>query len=170
MILDHDAVVVDGSTRLRDAMRHVAGSVSVITAGDDTDRTGLTATSAVSLCLDPPTMLVNVNRAASVWPVIQRHRHFCINVLSTEHRDVADRFAGRNGVKGAGRYSGARWVRLATGAAGLADAVALIDCELEEAIERHSHAILLGAVRAVTIPGGSSLLYGHGGYGSLGPL
>jgi len=155
---------------LRDAMRHVAGSVAVITAGIAEDRTGLTATSAVSLSLDPPTMIATVNREASAWPVIQRHRHFCINLLAAHHREVADRFAGKNGVKGAARYAEASWLTLSTGAAALADAVAVIDCALEEAIERHSHAIVLGKVMAIKINGGEVLFYGHGRFGAFRPL
>jgi flavin reductase (DIM6/NTAB) family NADH-FMN oxidoreductase RutF len=62
----------------KQAMRHLIGGVSVITAGSGEVKTGLTATSAISLSLDPPTMLVCVNRDASAWPVIQRERHYCV--------------------------------------------------------------------------------------------
>lgn len=154
-----------GTELLRDAMRHVPGTVSVITAGVGSERTGLTASSVTSLSLTPPTMLATVNRSASAWPIIQRHRHFCINVLASHHRHVAEKFAGRDGVKGVHRYADAGWVELATGASALADAVVAIDCELEEAIERHSHAIVLGAVKAVRINGGPGLAYGHGRFG-----
>ena len=67
----------------KQAMRHLIGGVSVITAGSGEVRTGLTATSAISLSLDPPTMLVCVNRDASAWPVIQRERHYCVNILDS---------------------------------------------------------------------------------------
>ena len=84
----------------KDAMRRLVGGVCVITAGAGEERTGLTATSAVSLSVEPPTMIVCVNREASAWPVIHREGHFCVNVLGARHRAVADRFAGRGGVKG----------------------------------------------------------------------
>jgi flavin reductase (DIM6/NTAB) family NADH-FMN oxidoreductase RutF len=150
---------------LRDAMRQVAGTVSVITVGEGEDRTGLTVTSAVSLSVEPPTLLVCVNRSASSWPLFQRYGHFCVNVLAAHHAEIADRFAGRDGVKGMARYEGARWERLATGASALADAIAVVDCGIEEIIERHSHAILIGAVRAVRIRGGDPLIYAKGRYG-----
>lgn len=150
---------------LRDAMRQVAGGVSVVTVGEGADRTGLTVTTAASLSLDPPTMIVSINRAASAWPLFQSYGHFCINVLGTHHQDVADRFAGRHGLTGKARYEGVRWERLATGALALADAVSAIDCEIEETIERHSHAILIGAVRAIRIHGGEPLIYTAGRYG-----
>lgn len=152
---------------LRDAMRHVAGGVSVITAGIGDDRTGLTVTSAISLSLEPPTMIVCVNRGASSWPVIQKHRHFCVNILSSAHREVAERFAGRGGIKGPDRYAGAAWTTLVTQASALAGAIASIDCAVEEFIERHSHAIVIGEVKAVQINGGEPLVYGHGRYGAF---
>jgi 3-hydroxy-9,10-secoandrosta-1,3,5(10)-triene-9,17-dione monooxygenase reductase component len=150
------------------AMRHLIGGVSVITAGSGETRTGLTVTSAVSLSLDPPTMLVCVNRDASAWPVIQRERHCCVNILGWRHQDLAERFAGRGGVNGAARYEGARWRQFATGAWGLEDALAVIDCAVEEIIERHSHGIIIAAVKWVHLGGGDeALVYGHGSYRAL---
>ena len=152
----------------KDAMRHLVGGVSVITAGAGEARTGLTVTSAISLSLDPPTMLVCVNRNASAWPVIQRERHYCVTILDARHQHIADRFAGRGGVKGGARYEGARWRRFATGAWGLEDALAVIDCTVEEIIERHSHGIIIGSVQEVHLGGGDeALVYGHGRYRPL---
>ena len=160
--------VADTAATLKEAMRHLVGGVSVITAGTGEERTGLTVTSATSLSVEPPTMIVCVNRNASSWPIIQRHRHFVVNVLAAHHQAVADRFAGRGGVKGAERYAQARWRTLATGALALEDALAAIDCEVEEIIERHSHGIIIGAVRALAIAPtpSDSLVYGRGRYGA----
>jgi 3-hydroxy-9,10-secoandrosta-1,3,5(10)-triene-9,17-dione monooxygenase reductase component len=150
------------------AMRRLVGSVSVITAGSGEARTGLTATSAISLSLDPPTMLVCVNRNASAWPVIQRERHYCVNLLGARDQHVADRFAGLNGVKGAARYEGERWRQFATGAWGLECALAVIDCAVEEIIERHSHGIIIGSAQWVHFGGDDeALVYGHGRYRAL---
>jgi 3-hydroxy-9,10-secoandrosta-1,3,5(10)-triene-9,17-dione monooxygenase reductase component len=159
---------ISGASAFREAMRHLVGGVSVITAGADETRTGLTVTSAISLSLDPPTMLVCVNRNASAWPVIQRERHYCVNILDARHQAIADRFAGRGGVKGVERYEGARWRQLGTGAFGLEEALAVIDCAVEEIIERHSHGIIIGAVRSVQLGAGAeALVYGHGRYRAL---
>jgi flavin reductase (DIM6/NTAB) family NADH-FMN oxidoreductase RutF len=152
---------------LRDAMRHVAEGVSVVTAGIADDRTGLTVTSALSLSVEPPTMIVCVNRNASSWPVIQKHRHFCVNFLRATQRDVADRFAGRGGIKGVDRYARASWSTLVTQAPVLADAVASIDCDVEEFIERHTYVIVIGGVKAVQVNGGDPLVYGRGRYGTF---
>jgi flavin reductase (DIM6/NTAB) family NADH-FMN oxidoreductase RutF len=159
-----------GAPTLKDAMRQLVGGVCVITAGLGDERTGLTATSAASLSVTPPTMIVCVNREASALPIIQLRRHFCVNVLAVPHREVADRFAGRGGVKGAERYAGAEWRALATGALALEGALASIDCEVEELVERHSHAIVIGAVKALQVRAGQPLIYGQGEYGALAPV
>ena len=152
---------------LVDAMRQMAGGVCVITAGLGEERTGLTATSAVSLSIAPPTMIVCVTRNASAYPIIALRRHFCVNVLGSRHRAIADCFAGRGGVKGAARYAEANWSPLATGALALDDALASIDCEVDEFIERHSHVIVIGSVRALAVRPGRALIYAEGQYGTF---
>lgn len=149
------------------ALRVLAGGVSVITAGQGDDRTGATVTSATGLSMDPPTMIVNINKGSSSWPVIQRQGHFCVNILSDGQQDIANRFAGIGGIKGAARYEGAEWTTLVSGAPVLVDALAAIDCEVEEMIERHSHVIILGRALAVLGGEGESLVYHNGGYGRV---
>ena len=151
--------------QFKDSMRHLAGAVSVITVGRGDDRTGFTATSVSSLSIDPPSILVSLNRSSSSWPVLQRHGSFAVNVLAHDQHHIADRFAGRGGVKGAERYHGANWQELVTGTSALSDALTVLDCELDEAIDRHSHSILIGRVRAITVRGEARpLVYWHGGY------
>ncbi|KQS89512.1 MULTISPECIES: flavin reductase family protein [unclassified Rhizobium] len=150
---------------LKLAMRRMSGGVSVITAGRGNDRTGATVTSATALSVEPPTMIVNINRTSSSYPVIQANGHFCVNILSGDHQHIADRFAGKGGLKGADRYHGAEWTTLASGAPVLLGALAAIDCEVEEIIERHSHGIIIGRVVSIVAGDGHSLVYNNGQYG-----
>lgn len=152
---------------LKEALRTLGGGVSVITAGDGAERTGATVTSATALSVEPPRMLVSLNRSSSTWPVVERYGHFAVNVIGADHQDVANRFAGVGGLRGAERYVGSEWTRLASGAPVLEDAVAALDCEVEEAIERHSHVILIGRVLSIRLGSGSSLLYQNGKYHAL---
>jgi flavin reductase (DIM6/NTAB) family NADH-FMN oxidoreductase RutF len=150
----------------RKAMRQLAGGVSVITVGDGADRTGLTATSVTSLSMEPPTLIVCINQASSSWPLLKKYGYFGVNLLGEEHQEIADRFAGRGGVKGAARYDGAEWETLESRAPILRHALAAIDCEVEETIIRHSHAIVIGRVAAVRAgEGPNPLMYWRGGYG-----
>jgi flavin reductase (DIM6/NTAB) family NADH-FMN oxidoreductase RutF len=159
----------DDAASFRAAFRHLAGGVSVITAGKGEDRTGLTATSVSSLSAEPPTIMFGLNLASSTFPVLQRHRSFGVNFLNAAQKQIADRFAGRRGVKGAARYADAEWVAGITGTPLLAGALASLDCEVEEIIERHSHAIVIGRVRDVRLGADdAALLYWRGDYERLG--
>ena len=152
----------------RAAMRKLAGAVSILTVGTGEARTGLTATSVTSLSVEPPTLLICVNRTASSLDPVLRERAFAINVLRPHHQPIADQFAGKGGLKGPERYAGADWTRLETGAPVLADALAAFDCELEDAIERHSHVIVIGRVVASRITESAEpLLYWSGTYRNL---
>jgi flavin reductase (DIM6/NTAB) family NADH-FMN oxidoreductase RutF len=150
-------------------MRHLPSGVCVVTFGQGDARTGMTATSVSSLSVEPPTMLVTVNRASSSYAALARSRAFGVNVLASEHQDVANRFAGRGGEQGLERYAERRWLTLNSGVWLLSDAVAVFDCEIEEIIERHTHAIVIGRVNGLVAPGGpSALVYWRGAYDQLG--
>ena len=65
---------------------------------------------------------------------------------------------------GAARYEGAEWRPLVTGALALEGALASIDCKVEDIVERFSHAIVIGAVVAVTARSGEPIIYSQGRY------
>ena len=149
----------------RGALRHLAGGVSVITAGRGRDITGMTVTSVTSLSIDPPTLIVSINRDASSFPLIKRLGTFGVNVLNADQLDVAERFAGKGGLKGVDRFSGSNWNASASGTPLLVEALAAIDCEVEEIVERHSHGIVIGRVREIrSAARNAALAYWHGQY------
>ncbi len=153
------------SADFRGAMRHLTGGVSVITAGRGKDITGMTVTSVTSLSVDPPTLLVSINRDASSFPLIRRHGAFGVNILNADQLDVAERFAGKGGLKGADRFAGAQWVTSVSGVPLLVGALSAVDCEVEEIVERHSHGIVIGRVRDIKNSSRTAALaYWHGQY------
>jgi flavin reductase (DIM6/NTAB) family NADH-FMN oxidoreductase RutF len=153
------------SAQFRGAMRHLAGGVSVITVGRDNDISGMTVTSVSSLSIEPATLIVSVNRESSSWPLLRRHGAFGVNILNADQLDVAERFAGKGGVKGADRFAGAKWRTGLSGTPLLVGALAAIDCEVEDVFERHSHAIVIGRVLDVrTSELAGALIYWQGQY------
>ena len=159
--LDRDVAPDD----FRDAMRHLAGGVSVITVGRGKDITGMTVTSVSSLSVDPPSLIVSINRASSSWPLLQRLGFFGVNILTADQLDVAERFTGKGGLKGAERFAGAEWIPGASGVPLLAGALAAIDCEVEDIVERHSHAIVIGRVLELRLSSRTAALaYWQGQY------
>ena len=151
----------------REAMRSLAGAVSVITVGHGTARTGFTASSVASFSVEPPTLIVSIDKSSSAWPAFKSAGRFCVNILAEGQAAIADRFAGRDGIKGTERFAGADWRETPHGWA-LAGALVSLDCALEETIERHSHAILIARVEAAALGRLTApLLYWHRAYRSL---
>jgi flavin reductase (DIM6/NTAB) family NADH-FMN oxidoreductase RutF len=159
-----------GTLEFRNAMRQLAGGISVITVGDGERRSGLTVTSLSSLSAEPPVVIFCISRTSSSWPILSIDRAFAVNILAPEHIDIAERFSGKRGEKGTERYADASWSKLVTGAPVLTDAVAVLDCEVDELIERHGSAIVVGRVQSVKIraePGINEVLtYWRGTYGA----
>jgi len=159
--IEHQA----SSGDFRGAMRQLTGGVSVITAGRGKDISGMTVTSVASLSVDPPTLIVSINRGASSWPLLKRHGVFGVNILTSDQIDIAERFAGKGGLTGAERFAGAEWRTRASGVPLLVGALAAIDCEVEEIVERHSHAIVIGRVKDLQISSRTAALaYWQGQY------
>lgn len=145
------AATLSPSEGYRAGMRHLAGAVSVLTVGEGDSRTGLTASSLTSFSVDPPTLLICINKASSVRSELLARKVFAVNVLAEGQRGVAETFAGMTGLHGAARFEGAGWSGLETGAPVLNGALVAFDCQLDEIIERHSHMIVLGRVVATRI-------------------
>ena len=149
----------------RNAMRQLTCGVSVITAGRGRDISGMTVTSVSSLSVDPPALIVSVNRESSSWPLVKRYGFFGVNILTSDQLDIAERFTGKGELKGADRFAGARWTTRASGVPLLVGALAAIDCEVEDIVERHSHAIVIGRVLDVAVSARTAALaYWQGRY------
>lgn len=130
------------------AMREFASGVAIVTCGEGDGRAGCTATALASLSLTPPSLIVCIDRSASTLTRLRECGAFAVNILAAQHEALAGRFAGRGGVKGAARFAQGDWVALETGAPVLNDALAGIDCRVEDIIDRHTHAVIIGAVVA----------------------
>jgi flavin reductase (DIM6/NTAB) family NADH-FMN oxidoreductase RutF len=152
----------------RDAMRAFVGNCSVITVGDGDRASGLVVTSAISLSAEPPLLLACVNRNSSSHPLLIEFGRFGWSSLGAAHQKVAEQFSGFGGARGAARYDGAAWETAVTGARLLHGAPVAFDCTVEEMIDRATHSILIGRVRATRItPGAGALIYWNGQYRPL---
>ena len=74
----------------RGGMRQLAAGVCLITSADQQQPGGMIATAVTSVSAAPPTLLVCVNRNASMFELIQRSGHFCVNVLAADALGLVD--------------------------------------------------------------------------------
>ena len=72
------------------SMRGITSTVNVISAAAEGQRHAMTATSVTSLSLDPPSMLVCINKDASLHKILLDNSNFCINVLSSLQKELAE--------------------------------------------------------------------------------
>ncbi|HJQ15459.1 MAG TPA: flavin reductase family protein [Allosphingosinicella sp.] len=88
---------IDTKARLdddfRSAMRRVASTVNIITICVDGHPMGITATAMSSLAMDPPSLLVCINRSASLHGSMTDVSHFGVNVLHQDQQQLAKLFA-----------------------------------------------------------------------------
>jgi len=140
---------IDAKTFWR-ALGSRAIGVAIVTAKGANGPAGFLALSATHLTADPPTMLVSIGQKTSALPVILEAKHFAINYIGRDREDLAREFGGQGTLKGADRFAAGEWTTLATGAPVLNGAVGVLDCELEETIERHATMIAIGTIKAFT--------------------
>jgi flavin reductase (NADH)/cob(II)yrinic acid a,c-diamide reductase len=144
----------------RQAMRQLAATVNIITAGEGATRRGLTATAVCSMSLTPPSMLICVNRFGEANKAITAAGNFCVNILADDQREIAMRFAGQTGTPGEDKFAPYDWTRLTTGAPALDHAMANLDCEIASVSETESHSVFIGKVVAIRFgPQTSPLLH-----------
>src|ERR1700741_860883 len=79
----------------KQAMSRMAATVNVVSICVDGTPMGITATAVSAVSMDPPSLLVCVNQAATLHPWIGDALHFNVNVLHRDQADVATMFADR---------------------------------------------------------------------------
>jgi len=130
----------------RNAMRQLAGAVTVVTSLDDEEPCGLTATAVCSLSAEPPRILCCVNLSGRTFQAISKSRKLGINILHTGHLELAKQFAGQ----GEKTFDASCWAPAATGAPILLSAIVAFDCAVAEMFVMPTHALIVGEIRNIT--------------------
>ena len=130
----------------RKAMRTLASTVSVISTADKTGRFGMTATAVCSLAVDPPAILVCINRSASLHQPLLGAGIFCVNVLHADQDALAQAFSRKDG---GDRFAWGNWKTDERGIPFLADAQASVFCDVSGTYNHGTHSIVIGAVYGV---------------------
>lgn len=136
---------------LKQALRRLAKAVVVITSEKDGVRYAMSATAVSELSFDPPSMLVCVNRSASLYPVLEAGASFAINILHHSQADIAARCAGA--VKGEERFETGDWDVGDDNVPLLGDAQASILCRNARRVDHGTHGIFIGDVMNVRLSG-----------------
>ncbi len=152
------------SATFRATLGRFASGITIITARDADGRdVGMTVSAFSSLSLTPPLVLVCIDNAASVAPVLEHCETFAVNILSDDQEALSRRFAERE----LDRFEGVAMTRGELGLALLDGALANLECRVTARQAGGDHTILIGEVKAAYVREGHPLLYYRGGYRRL---
>ncbi|WP_022721473.1 flavin reductase family protein [Rhodopseudomonas sp. B29] len=132
--------------QFKQSMRLLAGGVCILATSHNGERHGLTMTAVCSLTIDPPSLIACVNRGAGTRGIISATRRVSVNILADDHAGLAERF-GSPAVRGSDRFDASAWTELPSGVPALADALAVLDCEVMSETELGQHCVFFCEVK-----------------------
>lgn len=152
--------------RLRDVMARVPAGVVVVSTLLAGEYRALTASSLVSVSLEPPMVLVGMERESATRAAVLEARAFNVNVLTRAQEFIADRFAGR------APAIDPRWAslphRLGSNGIPLIDGCAAwLECRLVAVHTAGDHDICIGEVEAAQAGAGDPLVLWDRAFWSL---
>ena len=154
------------STLFRDILSQFASGVTVVTTRNGDTLHGLTVSSFCSVSLEPPLILVCIDKKASSHPVLQTSKRFAVNFLTAAQQDISNRFADPRRSPEE-RFQGLAVRSAVTQSPILPDVLAYLDCEVYAEYDGGDHTIFVGKVVAGEVGEGTPLLYWYRGYREL---
>jgi flavin reductase (DIM6/NTAB) family NADH-FMN oxidoreductase RutF len=126
---------------------------------------GLTVNSFTSVSMEPPTVLVCINRSAGVYPHFKDVTHFAVNILAASQGTLCEAFSRKKHE----RFEGVAWHAGEGGAPVLEGALAVLECEVIRREDAGGHTVLFGEVHKAHSHAGEPLVYFRGAARTLAP-
>ena len=163
-----DHIEMDQIT-FRQGMSNLGAAVNVITTQGDAGQAGFTASAVCSVTDSPPTLLVCLNRSASVFETFKSNQVLCVNTLATHQTELSNVFGGKTPMSE--RFLRGTWSTLITNAPVLDDALVSFDCEVVQSMSVGSHDVLICQVKAMKQnEGKNALMYFNRAYCEPQPM
>ncbi len=140
-----------------------ATGVTVVTTCFDDQPHGMTANAVASLSLEPPLVLVAVDKRSQMHVSLTESKCFAVNVLTDAQEAISSQFAA----PGPKDFSNLRLTVAETGAPILVDGLAFVDCRLTDILPGGDHDIFVGEVVAGDANEGRPLIFYSGNYTQL---
>ncbi|HEX8731494.1 MAG TPA: flavin reductase family protein [Ktedonobacterales bacterium] len=140
--------------------------VTVVTTCDGERPAGLTVNAFASISLDPPLVMVSIDRRSHLHDIVARVGFFAANILGAHQQETSRRFAGQTTDRNE-RFRMTAWRRGHTGAPLLVEAIGWVECRVAAIYPAGDHSIFLGQVEALGAGPGDPLVYYRAGYGAF---
>jgi flavin reductase (DIM6/NTAB) family NADH-FMN oxidoreductase RutF len=145
----------------RSALSRFASGVTVVTTKDGSGKLyGITVSAFCSVSLEPPLILICIEKNTGSHHAFEQSRAFVVNILREDQEHISDRFASPLDDK----FGGISYRYGIEDLPVLEDALANLECRLRYSHEGGDHTIFVGEVEKATVNGVEPLLYFHGNY------
>jgi flavin reductase (DIM6/NTAB) family NADH-FMN oxidoreductase RutF/DNA-binding GntR family transcriptional regulator len=156
----HEAIVEQQI--FRDVIGRFASGVAVITTAVDAARFGTTASAVTSLSMEPPMVLVCLNKTSQTRAAVLEAGVFCVNILAEGQQELAFQFAGKGD-----KFAGVSCDAGRNGTPVLRGILAHLECTVTETVTGGTHTVFLGRVTTARGAEGTPLTYYRGRFGRL---
>ncbi|HYM84556.1 MAG TPA: flavin reductase family protein [Candidatus Dormibacteraeota bacterium] len=130
----------------RFVMGHFATGVSVVTTLEGERPHGITVNALSSVSLEPPLVMVALDRGRRITPIVRAHGRFAVNILGEDQQALSDCFAGAAVVPDREAFCGAAWRPGSGGLPLLEGAIATLECTVTEAVPAGDHDLFVARV------------------------
>jgi flavin reductase (DIM6/NTAB) family NADH-FMN oxidoreductase RutF len=134
------------SDTFRRVMGHFVTGVTVVSAFDGDEPFGITVNALSSVSLEPPLVMVALDRRRTLTPIVRVARRYAVNILSEDQQALSDCFAGADVRPGRDEFCGASWHAGPTGLPLLDGAIATLECTVVETFSAGDHDLFIGRV------------------------
>ena len=125
------------------AMRRYIYSVSIMSNKDNAGNpNAITVSSVTSISMNPPSLLICINKSSRIHNSIELGSKFCINLLNNEQEDISNICSDEDMYDQ--RFKDKNWNL--DGIPFLKNAQANIFCKVDKLTSYHTHTIVIGLV------------------------
>ena len=132
--------------RFREVMGHFATGVSVVTTLDGELPAGITVNAFSSVSLQPPLVMVALDRRRFITPMVRSFGRYAVNVLGSDQQALSDCFAHAPVSPGREEFCAAAWHRGPAGLPLIDGAIATLECTTVETFTAGDHDLFIGRV------------------------
>ncbi|MFC5731595.1 MULTISPECIES: flavin reductase family protein [Nocardioides] len=143
---------------MKQVNRKFVTGVTVVTAMDGDSPRGLAVNAYSNISLDPPTVMICVQRTSSTHDCLYATDHLAINILSTEQLDVVNTFAG----KAPDKFAGLNWTPGPNGSPMIERSSAQMEVEIRERLQANTHTVFICRVRHAAVSDRAPMVYAAG--------
>lgn len=157
-MVDETGVVPPGVDLLKRVNRQFVTGVTVVTTCVDGQPRGLAVNAFSSISLEPPLVLICVQKTSSTYASLFSSGHLAINILSTDQLDVVSTFA----TKAADKFARVDWRRGVHGSPVIEGSSAYLEVEIRERLQASTHTIFIGLVVDAGVADRPAMIYSAG--------